>query len=392
MKFTVERDALAEAVSWVARALPARPVLPVLSGLLLAAADGFLTLSCFDYEVSARVRLRAEVAEPDVVLVPGRLLMEIIRALPAHPVEFADDPDGVSVNCGDASFMVTPLPLAEYPELPELPQLAGTVDGGALSAAIAQVAPAASRDDTLPMLTGVSVELDGPAMTLAATDRYRLAVRELDWSPAPEVGDQGRIALLVPARTLSDAARLMSGGTEVRVLLRASDGSAEAMIGFEAGDRRLTTRLLAGEFIRYQSRFPEEFGCTADLPADAFAEAVRRVALVAERGTPVQLSFAPGQVTVGAATQGQARARETLAADYAGDQPAIAFSPQYLLDGVVAASAPGTGPDGSATETTQIRLRFTSPAKPAVITPVPGDGKAGDTRGFRYLVVPQRLR
>jgi DNA polymerase III subunit beta len=393
MKFTVERDALAEAVSWVARALPARPVLPVLSGLLLAAADGFLTLSCFDYEVSARVRLRAEVAEPDVVLVPGRLLMEIIRALPAHPVEFADDPDGVSVNCGDASFMVTPLPLAEYPELPELPQLAGTVDGGALSAAIAQVAPAASRDDTLPMLTGVSVELDGAAMTLAATDRYRLAVRDLDWSPAPEAGDQGRIALLVPARTLSDAARMMSGGTEVRVLLRASDGSAEAMIGFEAGDRRLTTRLLAGEFIRYQSRFPEEFGCTADLPADAFAEAVRRVALVAERGTPVQLSFAPGQVTVGAATQGQARARETLAADYAGDQPAIAFSPQYLLDGVVAAAAPGTGPDGAATETAQIRLRFTSPAKPAVITPVPGDPAAArDTRGFRYLVVPQRLR
>jgi DNA polymerase III subunit beta len=393
MKFTVERDALAEAVSWVARALPARPVLPVLSGLLLAASDGFLTLSCFDYEVSARVRLRAEVAEPDVVLVPGRLLMEIIRALPPHPVEFADDPDGVSVNCGDASFMVTPLPLAEYPELPELPQLAGTVDGGALSAAIAQVAPAASRDDTLPMLTGVSVELDGAAMTLAATDRYRLAVRDLDWSPAPEAADQGRIALLVQARTLSDAARMMSGGTEVRVLLRASDGSAEAMIGFEAGDRRLTTRLLAGEFIRYQSRFPEEFGCTADLPADAFAEAVRRVALVAERGTPVQLSFAPGQVTVGAGTQGQARARETLAADYAGDQPAIAFSPQYLLDGVVAAAVPGTGPDGAATETAQIRLRFTSPAKPAVITPVPGDpAAAGDTRGFRYLVVPQRLR
>jgi DNA polymerase-3 subunit beta len=394
MKFTVERDALAEAVSWVARALPARPVLPVLSGLLLAAADGFLTLSCFDYEVSARVRLRAEVAEPDLVLVPGRLLVEIVRALPAHPVEFADDPDGVSVTCGDTSFMVTPLPLAEYPEQPELPQLAGTVDGGALSAAIAQVTPAASRDDTLPMLTAVSVELDGAAMTLAATDRYRLAVRDLDWSPAPEAGDQGRIALLVPARTLSDAARMMSG-SEVRVLLRASDGSAEAMIGFEAGDRRLTTRLLAGEFIRYQSRFPEEFGCTADLPADAFAEAIRRVALVAERGTPVQLSFAPGQVTVGAATQGQARARETLAADFAGDQPAIAFSPQYLLDGVVAAAAAGTDPDGAASETAQVRLRFTSAAKPAVITPVSSEpvasGEAG-ARGFRYLVVPQRLR
>jgi len=165
----------------------------------------------------------------------------------------------------------------------------------------------------------------------------------------------------------------------------ASGPSAEAMIGFEVGERRLTTRLLAGDFIRYQSRFPDEFGCTAELPAEAFAEAVRRVALVAERGTPVQLSFAPGQVTVGAATQGQARARETVPADFAGAEPAIAFSPQYLLDGVIAAA--GTVPGGGAEEA-RISLRFTSPARPAVIVPASGDG-AG--RGFRYLVVPQRL-
>lgn len=154
------------------------------------------------------------------------------------------------------------------------------------------------------------------------------------------------------------------------------------MIGFESGERRLTARLLAGEFVRYRSRFPEEFGCTADLPADAFTEAVRRVALVAERGTPVQLSFAPGRVTVGAATQGQARARETVHADFTGDEPSIAFSPQYLLDGVVAA----THPDESAAPVAQVRLRFTSPAKPAVITPAPGTGS-----DFRYLVVPQRV-
>jgi DNA polymerase-3 subunit beta len=284
--------------------------------------------------------------------------------------------------------MLTPLPAAEYPELPQLPQLAGTADGGALAAAISQVTPAASRDDTLPMLTAVSVEFDGAAMTLAATDRYRLAVRDLAWSPAPGVGDQGRIGLLVPARTLGDAARMMSHGTDVRVMLLPPGDTrqaAEAMIGFETGDRRLTTRLLAGEFIRYRSRFPEEFGCTADLPAEAFAEAVRRVALVAERGTPVQLTFAPGRVTVGAATQGQARARETVAADFTGNEPSIAFSPQYLLDGVTAAAAAVGG--NLAPEAAQVRLRFTSPAKPAVISPV--SGADGD---FRYLVVPQRLR
>ncbi len=405
MKFTVERDALVEAVAWVARALPTRPVVPVLTGLMLSAdADdqqgqpgaGFLTLSCFDYEVSARVRVRAEVTEPGTFLVPGRLLVEIVRSLPQHPVEFGDDRDGVSVACGDAAFMLTPLPQADYPELPELPQLAGTADGGVLATAIGQVTPAASRDDTLPMLTAVNVELDGKTMTLAATDRYRLAVRELDWNPAPGPGDLGRIALLVPARALSDAARMMSHGTEVRVVLRhAADGAgapldrgtpgaAEAMIGFETGDRRLTARLLAGEFVRYRSRFPEEFGCTADLPAEAFTEAVRRVALVAERGTPVQLTFGPGRVTIAGATQGQAKAKESVPADFSGGEPSIAFSPQYLLDGVVAATV--AQPGEAAPEAARVRLRFTSATKPAVITPVSAVG--GD---FRYLVVPQRL-
>jgi DNA polymerase-3 subunit beta len=233
-------------------------------------------------------------------------------------------------------------------------------------------------------------------MTLAATDRYRLAVRELDWSPTPDAADPGRIALLVPARTLSDAARMMAHGTEVRVVLRhGGDGSGaqapdggtsatEAMIGFEVGDRRLTTRLLAGEFVRYRSRFPDEFGCSADLPAEAFGEAVRRVALVAERGTPVQLTFGPGRVTIAGATQGQAKAKESVPADFSGDEPSIAFSPQYLLDGVLAATV--AQPGEAAPEAARVRLRFTSATKPAVITPAPP--AASD---FRYLVVPQRL-
>ena len=417
MRFTVERDALAEAVAWVARALPTRPVIPVLGGLLLRASRDGLTLSCFDYEVSARMRVPVDAAEPGSVLVPGRLLVEITRSLPELPVEFADDPDGVSLICGEAAFTLATLPTGEYPELPELPQLAGTADGGVLAAAIGQVTPAASRDDTLPMLTAVSVELDGKTMTLAATDRYRLAVRELDWDPAAGDGEHGRVAVLVPAKTLADAARMMSPGVPVRIMLRDSGTSVakgpasgeatrgdvmsgDAMIGFEAGERRLTTRLLAGEFIRYRSRFPEEFGCTAELPAEAFAEAVRRVSLVAERGTPVQLSFGSGRVTVGAATQGQARARETVPADFTGDEPVIAVRPHDLLDGIVAAAAgaagaPGAGGGGTAHGTssgpdgTRVRLQFTSASKPAVITARSDSGAGTD---FRYLVVPQRVQ
>ena len=268
--------------------------------------------------------------------------------------------------------------MEEYPDLPELPQTAGTVDGGALAAAISQVVPAASRDDTLPLLTGVNIEVDGDIMTLAATDRYRLAVRELPWSPA-RPGRQGEF--LVPARTLADAARTMTPGVPVTVRLRSdaapgpvrvpagnrpngpgrgspgttgqpghrqpaetSPRGADAMIGFESGGRRLTTRLIAGEYIKYRSRFPADLACRADMPAGPFTEAVRRVSLVAERGSAVRLSFGAGQVTIEAETQGRARARETVRADFEGPEPAIAFSPHFLLDGITAAALTAAAP------------------------------------------------
>jgi DNA polymerase III subunit beta len=420
MRFVVERDALAEAVAWVARSLPSRPVLPVLSGLLLEAAPDGLTLSCFDYEVSARIAVDADVAEPGTALVPGRLLAEITRSLPGLPVE-VDDADDVTLTCGAASFSLVTLPIGEYPQLPDLPRLAGTVDGGVFATAISQVTPAASRDDTLPIITGVNIEIEGDSITLVATDRYRLAIRELAWSPARAAGSS---TLLVPARTLADAARMMVPGVPVRIMTREADGSggagtaeadrasalraADAMIGFEAGGRRLTTRLIAGEYIKYSSKFPADFGSCGDMPAGPLAEAVRRVALVAERGSSVRLSFGPGKVIIEAGTKGQARAREVVAADFSGDESVIAFSPHYLLDGLGAALIAASGlaapaqssqssqgsekadRDGpSAPDEGRIRLQFTSPTKPALIT---GSVKAGDESApdFRYLVVPLR--
>jgi DNA polymerase-3 subunit beta len=417
MRFVVERDALAEAVAWIARSLPSRPVLPVLSGLLLQAAADGLTMSCFDYEVSARISIDADVTEPGTVLVPGRLLAEITRSLPGHPVE-VDDKDDVTLTCGPASFSLVTLPIGEYPRLPELPRLAGTVDGGVFATAIGQVTPAASRDDTLPVITGVNVEIEGDTLTLVATDRYRLAIRELGWSPA-RAGTGS--TLLVPAKTLADAARMMAPGVPVRIMTRGTDGdprtaaakraqgagAADAMIGFESGGRRLTTRLIAGEYIKYSSKFPADFGSYGDMPAVALVEAVRRVALVAERGSSVRLSFEPGRVTIEAGTKGQARARETVAADFSGDETAIAFSPQYLLEGLAAAltaaaSAPAPGSPGPQAQdgTTvakegRIRLQFTGPTKPALITGSPprkGAGEVGEDSApdYRYLVVPLR--
>jgi DNA polymerase-3 subunit beta len=464
MKFQVEHDALADAVAWVARALPSRPVVPVLSGLRLDAAEG-LTLSCFDYELAATTRLPADIAEPGSVLVPGRLLAEITRSLPAQPAEFRSDGDEVTLSCGSAEFALVSLPTAEYPELPPAPPLAGTVDGGELAAALAQVLPATSRDDTLPMLTGVCLDIRGDVMTLAATDRYRLAVRDLQWAPAqPGI----RAMALVPGRTLADAARIMVPGVPVSLSFavpetpqgqpevpgrpapraggaagRGGPRPVEGMISFDSGGRRLTGRLIAGEFIRYESRFPSGYGCRAEMPAASLIEAVRRVSLVADRATPVRLTFGSGTVALEAQTEGRARAMERIVASFHGDEPAIAFNPHFLLDGITAAAggaasgrhpgppahpepahaepagtgragaaaAGGTGggegsPAGSAT----IRLEFTSPARPALITlagddgdsagdgaaasdgAADGDGEAaGEPRpAFRYLVVPLR--
>jgi DNA polymerase III subunit beta len=389
MRFSIERDTLTEAVAWVARALPTRPVLPILSGMLLTAAAGELTIACFDYEISARISVPAEVDEPGTALVPGRLLAEITRSLPAFIVQFDDGGPDVTLTCGAAAFTLVTLPVGDYPQLPDLPVLAGAVDGGVLAAAISQVVPAASRDDTLPILTGVNIELDGGTMTLAATDRYRLAMRELDWEPAQPAMTA---TILTPARTLADAARMMAPGTPVQVLLRhhagADDHAADAMIGFESGGRRLTTRLIAGEFIKYKSRFPGEFGCCGDMPATPLTEAVKRVALVAERGSSVRLSFSAGTVTIEAGTEGQARARETVSAQFEGDEHAIAFSPHYLLDGLGAALTATTAPAEEGDEA-RIRLQFSGPTKPAVITGVMRQ-KPDATPDFRYLVVPLR--
>jgi DNA polymerase III subunit beta len=414
MRFRVERDALGEAVAWVARALPSRPVVPVLSGLLLQAGDDVLTLSCFDYEVSARAQIEAKIEQPGEALVPGRLLAEVIRSLPALDVEVSADADMVGVTCGPAEFALVSLPLADYPALPEPPPVVGTLDGGALAVAAAQVVPAASRDDTLPMLTAVCLDVDGDTLTMAATDRYRLAVRQVHWEPAaPGL----RAVAMVPARTLADFARTMTAGVPVTVAFAAAGPAgpaqetrqdstareprpADGLISFEGASRRLTARLVAGEFIKYRSRFPAEFGSGATLPAGSFIEAVRRVSLAADRTSPVGLTFGPDGAVIEAQTDGRARAREVVPAEFEGDESVISFNPHLLLDGLAAAAAAaprhaGQDDDGSgagASDPVQIRLQFSTAAKPALITWASDQGLPGDpTPAFRYLVVPLRV-
>ena len=375
MKIIAERDVLAEAVAWTARALPARPTVPVLAGIRLQAADG-LTLSSFDYDVSAQATVSVTTHEEGSVLVSGRLLAEISRSLPARPVQISSESGRAVLTCGSATFNLLTMPEDEYPALPEMPPAAGTVGSDAFATAVSQSAVAAGRDDTLPALTGVRIEIEGDTLTLVSTDRYRLAVRELRWSPArPDIS----AAVLVPAKTLADTARSLTSGAEVSIALAlpGEDGpGGDGMIGFEGAGRRTTTRLLGGEFPRYQALLPSSTRAAAELSAAQLAEAVRRVALVAERNTAVHLAFSTGQLTLEAGSGDEAQAQEILEASYDGDDMSIAFNPQYLLDGL------------SALDSDTVRMAFTEPGKPALITGKPGPDSQPD---YRYLLMPIRI-
>jgi len=387
MELRVERDALADAVVWTARSLPARPPMQVLLGLLLEMGDDGLEVSGFDYEVSSRVRLSASSAEPGRVLVPGRLLSDIVRSLPAQPVDLRVDGTRVVLTCGPARFTLPTLPVEDYPALPAMPETAGTLGSDTFAGAVAQVALAAGRDDTLPVLTGVRFEIEGDTLTLAATDRYRLAVRTLPWRPSsPDVSTTA----LVPARTLAETARALTAGPEVTLALSDTrgSGSSEGMIGFEGAGRRTTSRLLEGEFPKYRSLLPSESTAQAEVATGPFVDAVKRVALVAARNAPVRLGFSADGVVLEAGGADDAQASEQLDCRWedagsvtgSGEPFSIAFNPQYLLDGLGAVDSDTT------------TLSFTGPTRPAVLT---GKRDAAATEGvpadYRYLLMPVRL-
>ena len=391
MKIQVDRDALAEAVAWTARALPARPPLPVLACMRLhAGAD--LTLSSFDYDVSAEASVPVAAEEEGTILVSGRLLAEITRSLPARPVEISADGARATLTCGSATFTLLTMPVEDYPTLPDMPPAAGSVGSDAFASAVGQSATAAARDDTLPGLTGVRIEIENDTLTLVSTDRYRLAVRELRWNP---VRPGLSASVLVPARALLDTARSLTSGAEVLIALGlpGEGGQAgEGMIGFEGGGRRTTTRLLGGEFPPYRALLPGSATAVGELATAPFSEAVKRVALVAERNTALRLSFTPGQAVLEAGTGDEAQATEVLEASYEfhgdpdGEQPGAggfqpegleaAFNPQYLLDGL------------AAIDSDTARLAFTRPGKAVLITGKPGPDGEND---FRYLLMPIRL-
>ncbi|MGI5950577.1 MAG: DNA polymerase III subunit beta [Brooklawnia sp.] len=384
MKIRMERDVMAEAVAWAARSLPSRPSVPILAGLLIKAdADG-VTMSSFDYETSAQVQVEAEVTEEGQALVSGKLLADIARSLPNKAVELTADAVRAELVCGPARFTLQMLPVNEYPTLPEMPTATGEIASDAFSRAIQQVVVAAGRDELLPVFTGVRVEIDGDTLSLLATDRYRMALKELPWRPASSSAEG---AALVPARVLSEAARSMAAGETVTVALASTD-AGEGLIGLEGQSsgttRQLTTRLLGGEFPKVRHLMDIKATVAVRCRTDEIIDSVKRVALVAERNSPLRMLISDDQIALEAATGDQAQASEAVAAqvdNVAGGELALTaagFNPHYLTEAL------------SAIDTPFVHFAFTAAGKPCLVQGLAEiDGDPVDD--YKHVIMLMRL-
>lgn len=387
VSFRVAREDLVTAVAWVARNLPTKPTQPVLRAMLITADDEGLELAGYDYEVSTRVRLSAEVSQPGRIAVAGKLLSEITGTLPNKPVDFRIDGSKVLVTCGSSRFELPSIPLDDYPSLPKLPESTGSINAKLFTEAVSQVAAAAGKDDSLPMLTGVNMEITGNSINLAATDRFRLALRTFEWdSKDPELNAK----LLIPAKTLLENARSLDTGINDPIDIAVGTGEQvgrEGLFGIHTDNRETTTRLLDADFPNIAPLLPKEHTAMASVEISPLVDAIRRVSLVADRNAQVILQFSEGQVILSAGGSDAGHAEETLPCAFVGKDLTIAFNPGYLKDGL------------SVVPTSRAVFGFTEPSRPAIMIPEPEEFPEADERGvfqtpetyFTYLLMPVRL-
>lgn len=382
MKLSIAHGDFATAVADTARALPARPPAPVLAALKLAAADGTLTVSGYDYEVSGEAAAKADVTEPGTALVSGRLLADITRVLKSNqPISLALEGARVVLASGATRYTLHTLPLEEYPTLPQTEEPTGTVSGAALTEAVAQVATAAGRDTTLPILSGIQLELADGKLTLAATDRYRFAVRTIDWSANDPSVETAKA--LLPAKGLTDTVKMLAGAERINVTLPGQAG----VLGLADPARSTTARALDGQLPPYSKLWPtlDSINVTVIVDSSELAAAIKRVALVAEGNRPVQLTIKDGTLSLHAGTSDDAQAVDTLDAEYDSGvyDFTIAFNPTFLLDGITALAEPRTV------------LWMSERTKPAVLTGADAGAKLGELKfggdALQYLLMPIRL-
>lgn len=359
MEFRIERSALADAVAWAAKSLPARTPVPVLGGLMLEAEEGMLRVSGFDYEASARIEVPAQTSAPGRALVLGRRLLDICRVLPDTGVTCVLAGTRFTVEADGTRFGLSTLPTHEYPALPQLPDFRGAVDAEEFATAVAQVAIAVGRDDSLPVLTGVQLRLEGEELTLAASDRYRYAVRTLRWKPETQAASEtaesdGWAEVVVPGRRLLELSRSLAKSGLVRVGL---NDSGSGLIAFEADGMRTTLRLLEGRLPRYEKLFALEGAAIAVARREALADAVRRVAVVVEPNSPIQLDFSDRDGLLLQAGYEDDVANQRLFATLTGaEELSVAFNPTYLLEAL------------NSFTTTHVRFALLGPGQRALLS------------------------
>ena len=362
MKFRCDRDALSEALQTVQRGVSSRPGIPALTGVLLdGTAEGRLTMTTTDLEISARLTIDVQVSEPGVALIPARLLADTVKSLSDSPVDVETDQSQARIRCAAYEGSLRLLPAEDFPGLQEPGGTLVEAEAGAFAEAVSQVARAASRDEARPVLTGVLVEVSREGCVLVATDSYRLAVRDLVASA------DGEAKAIVPERAFSEAGRAASGDEKGKVEILVDD----AQVSFRAGGLTLTSRLIEGEFPNYRQLLPDTHESRLTVSRQQLLDAVRRVGLLARDTTPVRLEFNALGVKLSSSSPDLGQAVETVEARYEGDDLTVAFNPQYLIDGLTAAVGES------------VRLDVRDGLKPGVVH--------GENDGFTYLVMPVRL-
>jgi len=363
LKATCSRDELTRALGIVSRGVSTRTTVQILAGILLQASGEKLDLAATDMELSLRTSLEAQVEAEGSVVVPGRLLLELARLLPGEEVsiEHKLEEAAVEVRSGSATYRLHTYNAEDFPRLPDA--AAGDrheVDREMLLETVARVSRSASRDESRPVLTGVLMRFEPGKLVMAATDSYRLSVKET----ATE-GSVPELEAIVPARALGELVRIAQAGEGIEL------GVHENQVVFSTGDALLTTRRIDGQFPNYRQLVPEAFDHELTLPRDELLDVVRRVAVMAQRNSPLRLRFAEGELTVSAQTQDVGEARESLPVSFAGEPLDIGFNAEFLRDGVESVSGE------------QLRLKLISPLRPAVLQ--------GDDDDFLYLIMPIRL-
>ncbi len=362
LSVSISRDDLSAAAAIVARGLSSRSAVQVLTGILIEVEDGRLTLAATDMEVSLRATVSGEVTGEGKVVVPGRLLSDLIRLLPDPRVSLSYEVgDGVlAVSSGSYSSRVNVFSAEDFPRLPALDIPLHTIDATALLATIEKVARAASRDESRPVLTGILVHFEGSKLVMAATDSYRLSVKETELS-----GSGPELEAIIPARALQELARLAAGNDTVEL------GVQENHVVFSTGGVWLTSRRIDGQFPNYKQLLPETFEAELTVQREPLLDVVRRAAVLAQRNQPLRLGFAEGELTVSAQTQDVGEARESLPVGYTGELLEIGFNPDFLREGLEAVAGD------------TVELKLINPLRPAVL--------ASPDERFWYLIMPIRL-